>query len=119
MLTLRTTTSTGAVVDDPGPDELAGLLAEVSRGGAGAFLIVENRRRRTSLQVMAVRGGFAVESSGGARAGQRAAATDLGVVTAVALDWAAGARDWWRALSWAPLGPMWWDRLVPARYEVA
>jgi hypothetical protein len=114
MLTLRATTSTGAVVDEPGPDDLAGLLAEVGRSGSGAFLILENHRDRsgqTYLQVVVDHGTYVVEArAGGPQTHVRAQAADLGAVTAVLTAWTAGRRDWRGLLTWAPLLRGRWER---------
>jgi hypothetical protein len=78
MGTIRVTTSTGAVVDEPSTAELVALIDEVGRAGRGAFLIVEDagdRSRQTYVQLLVDRLGFLIESRSWRRV-HRARTTD-------------------------------------------
>jgi hypothetical protein len=84
---LRATTSTGAVVDDPGAAELAALVGEVRRAGAGAFVVLERGVGRSYLQAVFGAGAFAVEYCAGRRR-LGAGPVDAGRLTALLAAWA-------------------------------
>jgi hypothetical protein len=91
MRTIRVTTSTGAVVDDPAPADLVALITEVGRSGRGAFLVVEDaadRSRQTYVELVVDRLGFVVESRSSRRV-HRARTTDPARAARMISAWSA------------------------------
>jgi hypothetical protein len=124
MRTLRATTSTGAVVDDPTPAEFASLIGEVGQAGDGAFLIIEHRagpRGLTYLQAMADGGAFVVEIRTGPHRHVTAGAVDPVRLVTVVTSWAGRTADWETSLRWRRMTrPGWSPRPVRwARIRVA
>ncbi len=95
----RATTSTGAVVDQPGAAQLAELVAEVARSGRDAFLVVEGRSGY--LQARRTPTGWTLETSDGLGGQSSAETADVALVCSVLTYWVLRAKAF-PGLRWHP-----------------
>ena len=102
----RITTSTAAVVNDPERDDLAQLVAEVSRSGRGSFLIAQSRAGQpgeTYLQAVRQPGGWALEAcDDGVAHHMRVEVEDTALVEDLFMWWTHDLPAW-RRLAWEPV----------------
>lgn len=115
IMTVRVTTSTGAVVDAPSPAAQRDLVAELRAAGTGAFLVAEVREDaggETYLQVLHNDAAFLVEFRAGSKDQHyRAETADPDVLIAVLSSWADARPEWRTALPWQQVAwPRWWQR---------
>ncbi len=106
----RATTSTGAVVDQPDAVQLADLVAEVDRHGAGNFLFCERRAGGSGecyLQARREQHGWVLElRDGGPARHYCSRVDDAAIVYSAVASWVGRARAWqgltWQRVSFGP-----------------